>query len=1062
MDGKLISGPKIGYDLTRVGASETRGANRKKQLNAAAWSGTWPAPGSTLDLDFENNRGWVRGVGQGGVMDAITFTRASNGTYVGEDGLLKGAGSSVGALGKNLFTFPQNFENSIWIKSGGLIEANQFLAPDQTLTASLFYPTATNGLIFITNPSNAINRTASCFIKAAGFTWVALGTNTNDGARVFFDLSNGVVGAVGNLLTNASISAVGDGWFRCSFTTTETLDGGASFAIWAVNGDAPFSITPNGTDGVLIWGAQLEEGTQATEYFPTNINQPRFDWSSTTQLPRINRLTFTEDLENAAWTKNSMTVSGNVILAPNNISQADLIVPTITTAVHSCVSPVIPRNIPGRPAVISVYVKDAGARYFGFRVGGAPGRWAFFDFQNIEDFTLAGVSTGFFTNVTVSDVGNGWFRVVMFADSDDYGGDGRLTVYTLESQPAGGGSFLESTLSYLGDGISGIYVWGAQSESGDVVTDYVAVGFASPTSTPLAANPTMNGILIETARTNRVLWCRDPSSGPGTNMVRASSISSTWDKNGIDIGFIGNELIVNGTFDTNTDGWTAAGATISIISQQLQVAATSSFGEAYQFISVTPGKIYEARARIISGTGRFRVTDGGINNNHLIGNIGFSAPYTWVGFIRPTTSTLAVRCTSENTTTTIWDDITIREISSDETLAPDDTQTASTAIATTNNGIITQAIVTNSGNHTFSVWLRRKSGTGSVSITCDPTIEWIEQNVTTEWNRYSVTQNYIGTIINPGIRISNINDELEVWGPQLTPGSVLTDYQPTDLNAVYGWSKAGIIPVKDQIGIDGVPNAATRLTSTAGGAAIIQPTTLASAARTCSVYLKRISGTGIVQVTLDGSTWSTVDLSDTEWRRVVLSGTVTNTTLGIKLTTSGDSVAMDFAQTEDGAFVTSPIFTTSAAATRSVDIVNILLDPNGMFYSPHNETWFCHSSAPLGSDTNILAAGTTTNLGINILRRFTSGVLTSYYNQTLGQLDIGTPLDQTNIKTAVRRFYSNFTATLDGINIVRTTRRTVPQNLGATIFLGGTNVTHRRIIYFDKNLSDNSLLVLTS
>jgi hypothetical protein len=64
-------------------------------------------------------------------------------------------------------------------------------------------------------------------------------------------------------------------------------------------------------------------------------------------------------------------------------------------------------------------------------------------------------------------------------------------------------------------------------------------------------------------------------------------------------------------------------------------------------------------------------------------------------------------------------------------------------------------------------------------------------------------------------------------------------------------------------------------------------------------------------------------ISDTEWRRIVLSGTVTNPTVGIRLAVSGDAVAMDYGQVEDGAFATSPILTTTASVTRSGDVATM-------------------------------------------------------------------------------------------------------------------------------------------
>ncbi len=190
-----------------------------------------------------------------------------------------------------------------------------------------------------------------------------------------------------------------------------------------------------------------------------------------------------------------------------------------------------------------------------------------------------------------------------------------------------------------------------------------------------------------------------------------------------------------------------------------------------------------------------------------------------------------------------------------------------------------------------------------------------------------------------------------VWGAQVELGSSVTAYQavgaqvPTNTpllpattcngllieesraNRILwcrdatqsNWTKTNVTAAKTATGIDGVANAASSLTASAANGTCIQTITLASGSRTASVYLKRITGTGNVQVSLDGSTWSTVDLSSTEWRRIVLSGTVTNPVVGIRLATNGDAVAMDYAQVEDGGTVTTPILTTTASATRAVD-----------------------------------------------------------------------------------------------------------------------------------------------
>ena len=95
LPAKASNGIKSNPDLSKQCANLNSGVNSKKKLNAAPWSNTWPTPGATLDLDFANDRGFVRGIGNGNSMTGVTFTRASNGTFVGSNGLLQGSGSII-------------------------------------------------------------------------------------------------------------------------------------------------------------------------------------------------------------------------------------------------------------------------------------------------------------------------------------------------------------------------------------------------------------------------------------------------------------------------------------------------------------------------------------------------------------------------------------------------------------------------------------------------------------------------------------------------------------------------------------------------------------------------------------------------------------------------------------------------------------------------------------------------------------------------------------------------------------------------------------------------------
>ena len=146
------------------------------------------------------------------------------------------------------------------------------------------------------------------------------------------------------------------------------------------------------------------------------------------------------------------------------------------------------------------------------------------------------------------------------------------------------------------------------------------------------------------------------------------------------------------------------------------------------------------------------------------------------------------------------------------------------------------------------------------------------------------------------------------------------------------WStKTNITAAKTATGLDGIANTATTLTATAADAIILQPITLASAARCASAYVKRRTGTGTISFTQDGgSTWTdiTAQINSSTWSRVQITSTLANPSTGFKISTSGDAVDVDCIQSEAGAGATSPIVTTTATVTRNQDSLTYQLLSN--------------------------------------------------------------------------------------------------------------------------------------
>lgn len=138
---------------------------------------------------------------------------------------------------------------------------------------------------------------------------------------------------------------------------------------------------------------------------------------------------------------------------------------------------------------------------------------------------------------------------------------------------------------------------------------------------------------------------------------------------------------------------------------------------------------------------------------------------------------------------------------------------------------------------------------------------------------------------------------------------------------------------------------ALEIQSTAANGSVIMTAGLSTVSRMVSIWIKRISGTGSVQYTLNGgSTWSTISSTfsnSTSWIRWNLGLLASMSRFGIRLVTSGDVIQIWGAQAEV-ARISSYIPTGSSSATRSADFVSIDYSNAPWFNS--NEGTFCVSA----------------------------------------------------------------------------------------------------------------------
>jgi hypothetical protein len=384
------------------------------------------ATGKTLDDRVSGN-------------NLVTFSRASTGTYVGSDGLIKT--SPV-----NLFTYSKDFSLG-WGPNQVTLSTNQGIAPDGTNTAALV--TINTALSY-----NAISQTPTLSANTdyCYSVFVKLVSGSGTSTRFVFAASNNLIdpgyASYGLQLDNLSETGDGttpsvkgyveypDGWYRIYMSVNTSSQTNPAVALRFGTG---------GADDIaefLIWGAQLEEGTTATDYIPTGATisgAPRFDHDPVTgeslglliEESRTNLLTYSEQFDQSAWSKteNSGTppqVTPNLAASPDGSITADRILCSKSGNTYSFVqqSSAYSGNETG-----SIYLKSNTN-------------------SNQTVYFRVGITASY---VTVSTE---WQR---FSINSTYSGGGNFTIGARDSS----------------DDVVDILAWGAQVEAGSFPTSYI-------------------------------------------------------------------------------------------------------------------------------------------------------------------------------------------------------------------------------------------------------------------------------------------------------------------------------------------------------------------------------------------------------------------------------------------------------------------------------------------------------------------------------------------------------------------------------------------------------------
>jgi hypothetical protein len=220
-------------------------------------------------------------------------------------------------------------------------------------------------------------------------------------------------------------------------------------------------------------------------------NEARFDHDGSgnslgllVEESRTNLFWYSEEFDNAWWTKSRVVITANSVVAPDGSTTADTVTQDTTAGYHYVQRTTLGLATSTRYSY-SVYVKAAGQTQIALTLGnsivfGSPTILVTYNLSTVTA-TVTQANAAANAVADIQSVGNGWYRLSVLGTTTSSSGNSVAEVWLLDNS---------GNLSFTGDGTSGIYIWGAQLEAGSFPTSYIPTSGSTATRSADVASMT--------------------------------------------------------------------------------------------------------------------------------------------------------------------------------------------------------------------------------------------------------------------------------------------------------------------------------------------------------------------------------------------------------------------------------------------------------------------------------------------------------------------------------------------------------------------------------------------